>query len=95
MKVVVTYDIDTSHTDGRKRLTRIAAKCMDRGVRVQNSVFECELNAAQLRELQEELEALLDPESDRIRLYNLGNSWEGRCICLGRRSELQTDTFIL
>ena len=95
MKVVVTYDIDTSRAEGRKRLKRIAAKCMDRGVRVQNSVFECELNAAQLRDLQKELEALMDPASDRIHLYNLGNSWEGRCICLGRRSKLQANTFIL
>ncbi len=95
MKIVVTYDIDTSNTVGRKRLIKIAAKCMDRGVRVQNSVFECELNAAQLRDFQKELEALMDSAADRVLMYNLGNAWEGKCIRLGKKSELPTDVFIL
>lgn len=95
MMVLVTYDIDTTNAEGRKRLTRIAAKCRDRGVRVQHSVYECELNAAQLRDFQKELEFLMDPASDRILLYNLGNSWENRRICLGNKSEASQTSFIL
>ena len=95
MKVLVTYDIDTTCASGKKRLVRIAAKCLDHGVRVQNSVYECELNAAQLRSLQSELEVLIDPSADRVLLYNLGNAWEGRCTCLGKGIDLRNDSFVI
>lgn len=39
--------------------------------------------------------SLMDPSSDRIRLYTLGNSWEGRRIRLGKGSETAESSFIL
>ena len=95
MKILISYDIDTTGSCGRKRLSRIASKCLNYGVRVQNSLYECELNAAQLRTLQKELEALMDDSSDRILLYNLGNAWEGRCIWLGKKDDYSQSSFIL
>lgn len=49
MLVLVTYDVNTQDKAGRKRLRRVAKKCVDYGIRVQNSVFECVVDAAQLR----------------------------------------------
>lgn len=46
--ILVTYDVDTGTSAGRRRLRKIAKRCMDNGQRVQNSVFECSLDAAQL-----------------------------------------------
>ena len=47
MLVLVTYDVNTETAAGRKRLRKVAKACVDHGQRVQNSVFECLLNAAQ------------------------------------------------
>jgi len=42
MLVLITYDVSVVSADGRKRLRHIAKTCLDFGVRVQNSVFECD-----------------------------------------------------
>ena len=47
MFVLVTYDVSTTTKEGRRRLSRVAKACLDFGQRVQNSVFECELDPAQ------------------------------------------------
>ena len=47
MLVLVTYDVNTETSSGRKRLRKVAKACVNHGQRVQNSVFECLLDAAQ------------------------------------------------
>ena len=47
MLVLVSYDVSTRDEAGRRRLRRVARLCEDRGQRVQNSVFECLVDAAQ------------------------------------------------
>ena len=44
MMVVVSYDVATVTSDGRRRLRRVAKACLDFGQRVQNSVFECKVD---------------------------------------------------
>ena len=51
---------------------------MNYGQRVQNSVFECLLDAAQCRQLQHKLRAIMDEEKDSLRFYYLGNQYEAR-----------------
>ena len=46
MLVLITYDVNTEDADGRKRLRQIAKQCVDYEQRVQNSVFECIVDAA-------------------------------------------------
>ncbi len=48
MMVAITYDVETSSPGGQKRLRRVARLCENYGQRVQNSVFECSLDHAQL-----------------------------------------------
>ena len=45
--VLITYDVSTLTREGRRRLRRVARACQDYGIRVQLSVFECELDPAQ------------------------------------------------
>ncbi|MGE4502866.1 MAG: CRISPR-associated endonuclease Cas2 [Thiomicrospira sp.] len=47
MMVLITYDISFDDPGGQRRLRHIAKACLDYGVRVQYSVFECELDPAQ------------------------------------------------
>ena len=60
MMVLITYDVSTEDAAGRKRLRKIAKQCVNYGQRVQNSVFECVLDAAQCRQLQHRLVELMD-----------------------------------
>ena len=43
MLVLVTYDIQVEDSEGRRRLRRVAKQCLNYGIRVQNSVFECQV----------------------------------------------------
>ena len=67
MMILITYDVNTEDAAGRSRLRKIAKKCVDFGQRVQNSVFECSLDAAQYRKLKAELIDLMDPKADSLR----------------------------
>ena len=44
MLMLIAYDVNTETTAGRRRLRRVARACLDFGQRVQNSVFECEVD---------------------------------------------------
>ncbi len=96
MLVLITYDVDTTDAAGRKRLRKIAKQCVNYGQRVQCSVFECSLDAAQYRALQARLCGLMDPEKDSLRFYNLGNHYENKIEHFGvKESYLPEDTLIL
>ncbi len=49
---------------------------MDCGQRVQNSVFECLLDAAQCKKLQSDLMKIMDKDKDSVRFYFLGNQYK-------------------
>ena len=76
MLVLITYDVNTEDAAGRKRLRQIARQCVNYGQRVQCSVFECLLDAAQYRSLKAKLCAMIDPEKDSLRFYQLGNRYQ-------------------
>lgn len=78
MLVLITYDVNTENAAGRKRLRQIAKQCVNYGQRVQNSVFECLLDAAQCRALQAKLCSIMDKEKDSLRFYYLGNKYESK-----------------
>lgn len=78
MLVLISYDVNTEDSGGRKRLRQIAKQCVNYGQRVQNSVFECLLDAAQCRQLQHKLCAIMDMEKDSLRFYYLGNNYESK-----------------
>ena len=81
--LVVTYDVNVSSPDGARRLRQVAKACERCGVRVQNSVFEVNVDAAHLAVLKAELGAIMDPEQDSIRFYSLGNSYANKIDVMG------------
>jgi len=78
MYVLITYDVSTASEGGTGRLRRVAKACLDYGQRVQNSVFECELDGAQFTALKARLLRIIEPEHDSLRFYHLGNEWRRR-----------------
>ena len=95
MLVLISYDVNTSDAAGRGRLRRIAKECVNYGQRVQNSVFECSLDAAQYKLLQAELRQLIDPEKDSLRFYNLGNHYESRIEHIGVKASYAPEGLLM
>ena len=85
MLMLVSYDVSTVDKAGRRRLRRIAKACLNWGVRVQNSVFECNVNPAQWVKLKAELEDIFEPETDSLRYYNLGDNYAARIEHVGAK----------
>lgn len=83
MQVLITYDVETVSVQGQKRLRQVAKVCTDYGQRVQNSVFELNIYPADLVNIKNKLEKIIDPKKDSIRIYNLGKNWEKRIETLG------------
>lgn len=78
MFVLVSYDVATTSREGRRRLRRVAKACLDYGQRVQNSVFECQVDPTQWAQLRIRLMDEYDPTEDSLRFYFLGSNWRNR-----------------
>lgn len=83
MMVLITYDINTETEAGKKRLYKVAKECTNYGQRVQNSVFECIIDPARLKQLQSRLGKIIDLEKDSLRYYYLGDAWRDRVEHVG------------
>ena len=83
MYVLITYDISTETEAGKRRLRRVAKACVNKGQRVQNSVFECKLDEAELVLLKNELRSILDAEKDSIRFYRLSKNYKSKIETMG------------
>ena len=90
MFVTVTYDIG----DDRRR-RKIARLMEDYGQRVQWSVFDCDLDEANLAHLRRLLTLLLDPEEDSVRIYRMCARCRGSVEVVGAGSVLQTEDVVI
>lgn len=91
MLVLITYDVNTESKAGRTRLRKVARQCTNYGVRVQNSVFECLLDAAKCREVKDVLENIIDKEKDSLRFYYLGDKYKARIEHIGTKDTVKLD----
>ena len=89
--MLVAYDVNTGSPAGRRRLRRVARACLDFGQRVQNSVFECEVDPGQWTALRARLAAEIDPTVDSLRFYRLGTEGRRRVEHLGAKPVLDLD----
>ncbi len=83
MLVLITYDVNTEDKAGKGRLRKVAKKCVNYGQRVQNSVFECLLDASQAKVLQNSLLKIIDEEKDSLRFYYLGERYATKIEVFG------------
>ena len=85
MMVLITYDVNTEDKAGRKRLRKVAKHCLNYGLRVQNSVFECNVNQKEYVELQHVLSTEIDESKDSLRFYLLWNNYKNKIIHIGAK----------
>ena len=96
MLVLITYDVNTQTDAGKRRLRRVAKECVNYGQRVQNSVFECHMDAAKCRQVKNILEKIIDKEVDSLRFYYLGDKYKNKVEHIGAKPGFDvTDTLIL
>jgi len=86
--VLVSYDVSSQDKAGARRLRHIAKACLNFGQRVQFSVFEIEVDAAQWVALKARLMQIIDPTSDSLRFYYLGKQWQSKVEHVGAKPVL-------
>ncbi len=95
MMVLISYDVSTMDNAGRTRLRKVAKECQNHAQRVQNSVFEADLDYSTFLKLKEKLVDLIDEETDSLRFYYLGNNWERRIEHIGAKQTYNPEGVII
>ena len=85
MMTLVSYDVSTVDAAGRKRLRKVAKECVNYGQRVQNSVFEVDVDYGTFLKLKDRLMKIIDEEQDSLRFYYLCNNWKRRVEHIGAK----------
>ena len=71
MLILVAYDVNTQTAEGQKRLRRVAQVCLNYGQRVQQSVFEVQVDNTRYTAMRNRLLAIIDKDADSLRLYQV------------------------
>lgn len=95
MMVVISYDVNTIDKAGRTRLRKVAKECQNHAQRVQNSVFEADLDYSSFIKLKDKLLKLIDNNEDSLRFYYLGNNWERRVEHIGAKNTYNPEGVII
>lgn len=95
MMVLISYDVETISKDGKTRLRRVAKALENYAQRVQNSVFEANLDYGTFLKLKDSLLSIIDKESDSLRFYYLGNNWKKRVEHIGAKAGYDSEGLLL
>lgn len=95
MMVLISYDVCTVDNAGKTRLRKVAKECQNHAQRVQNSVFEADLDYSSFLKLKDRLIKLIDQENDSLRFYYLGNNWERRIEHIGAKETYNPEGVII
>ncbi|MBQ8974859.1 MAG: CRISPR-associated endonuclease Cas2 [Oscillospiraceae bacterium] len=95
MMVLISYDVSTTDAAGRKRLRQVAKACQNHAQRVQNSVFEADLDYGSFMKLRQTLVDTIDEKKDSLRFYYLGNNWKKRVEHIGAKQTYDPEGVII
>lgn len=95
MMVLVSYDVSTVDKSGKTRLRKVAKECQNYGQRVQNSVFEIDVDYSTFLKIKDKLLKLIDENSDSLRFYYLGNNWKRRIEHYGAKQTYDIEGTII
>ncbi len=95
MMVLISYDVSTIDHAGKTRLRKVAKACQNHAQRVQNSVFEADLDYGAFLKLKNQLLKLIDHEHDSLRFYYLGNQWEKKIEHVGAKNTYNPEGVII
>ena len=91
---LIIYDLPDNKA-ANKRRTRLHKMLCGYGKWTQYSVFECFLSAVQFTQLQVQVEKLIKPEEDSVRIYVMGADAVKRTITYGSEKPRQEEVIVL
>lgn len=91
---LIIYDLPDTKA-ANKRRTRLHKMLSGYGKWTQYSVFECFLTAVQFAKLQTQVEKLVKPDEDSVRIYVLDAGSVRRTITYGSEKPRQDEVLIL
>ena len=92
---LVSYDVSTADAAGKTRLRKVAKTLEDYAQRVQNSVFEVNVDYATFLVVKDKLIKIIDPEKDSLRFYYLGNDWKKKVEHVGAKAGYDSEGLIM
>ncbi len=95
MMILISYDVSTTDDSGKTRLRKVAKECQNHAQRVQNSVFEADLDYSAFLKLKDRLIKLIDPQKDSLRFYYLGNNWKNKVEHIGTKETYDPEGVII
>lgn len=95
MMVIISYDVSTVDAKGKSRLRKVAKECQNYGQRVQNSVFEVDVDYGTFLKVKDKLLKLIDEDHDSIRFYYLGNNWHRRVEHYGTKESYDPEGVLI
>lgn len=95
MMTLVSYDVSTADSAGKTRLRKVAKTLEDYAQRVQNSVFEVNVDYATFLVVKDKLIEIIDPEKDSLRFYYLGNDWKKKVEHVGAKAGYDSEGLIM
>ncbi len=91
---LIIYDLPDTKA-ANKRRTRLHKLLSGYGTWTQYSVFECFLTAVKFAKLQAQVEKLINPNEDSVRIYVLDAGAIRRTITYGSEKPRQEQTIVL
>ena len=95
MMTLVSYDVSTADAAGKTRLRKVAKTLENYAQRVQNSVFEVNVDYATFLTVKDKLIKLIDPKKDSLRFYYLGNDWKKKVEHIGAKAGYDSEGLIM
>lgn len=95
MMALVSYDVSTTDNNGKTRLRKVAKECQNYGQRVQNSMFELDIDYGTFLKVKDKLLKIIDEEHDSLRIYYLGKNWQRRIEHYGTKETYNPEGVII
>lgn len=95
MMTLVSYDVSTTDNKGKTRLRKVAKECQNYGQRVQNSVFEIDVDYGTFLKVKDKLLKIIDQQHDSLRIYYLGNNWKHRIEHYGTKETYDPEGILM
>jgi len=92
---LVSYDVSTIDNSGKRRLRRVAKICQNYGQRVQNSVFEINVDYSTFLKVKDQLLKEIDNNKDSLRIYYLGNKWKRKIEHFGAKETYDSEGVLI
>lgn len=91
MMTLISYDVSTVDVDGKRRLRKVSKICRNYGQRVQNSLFELNIDYGSFLKVKKQLLDVIDADTDSLRIYYLGNNWHSKIEHYGAKETYDSE----